>query len=83
MKGGGKMVKPQNIDTELLNKFIDESGLKIAFICEKLGISQTAFNKKRTGKTPFRGSEIYVLQDLCGINNDDSVKIFYPKSTQK
>lgn len=72
------MEKAQNIDTELLNSYIEKSGLKINYITEKLGISQTAFNKKRAGKTPFRGAEIYVLQDLCGISNEDSMKIFYP-----
>lgn len=72
------MDRVQNIDTELLNSYIEKSGLKINFIVDKLGISRTAFDKKRAGKTPFRGSEIYVLQDLCNINNDDSIKIFYP-----
>lgn len=68
----------QNIDSGLLNEYIEKSGLKISFITEKLGISRTAFDKKRTGQTPFKGSEIYVLQDLCKIDNEAAVKIFYP-----
>lgn len=68
----------QNVDGEMLNEYIEKSGLKISFIIEKLGISRTAFDKKRTGQTPFKGSEIYVLQDLCKIDNETAMKIFYP-----
>lgn len=72
----------QHIDTDLLNSYIEKSGLKISFIVDKLGISRTAFDKKRSGITPFKGAEIYVLQDLCKITSDDSMKIFYSEGIQ-
>lgn len=71
------MSRAQNVDNELLSRYIENSGLKLGFIVEKLGISRTAFEKKRSGKSPFKGSEIYVLQDLCKIPDDEALKIFY------
>lgn len=74
------MVKTQNIDVELLDKAIDESGLKIQYIVDALGISRQAFDNKRKGKVAFRKSEIYVLCDLVRITDGDlKEKIFYPK----
>jgi hypothetical protein len=77
------MERPLYIDSEGLLDKIDKSGLKIKYLCEKIGISRTAFNKKVQGKTPFRASEIYVLQDLCRITDKEALKIFYPEGTQK
>lgn len=69
------MCKTQYVDTGLLNDYIDDSGLKIRFICETLGLSRQGFDKKRNGKTPFKAAEIYVLCDLLNIT-DDKKKIF-------
>ena len=70
------MVKTQNVDTELLDRYISDSGLKTGYICEKLGISRQAFDKKRKGINSFRASEVYVICDLCNIPTDDRKKIF-------
>lgn len=68
------------IDTQLLDKKIEESGLKISFIIEKLGLSRTGFDKKRKGKTPFRVSEVYVLKDLLHLTDEEESLIFYQGS---
>lgn len=68
------------VDTELLNKKIEASGLRTSFIVDTLGISRNGFDLKRKGKIPFRGSEMYVLCDLLKLNNDEKEKIFYPVS---
>lgn len=70
------MVKTQDVDVAMLDEFIERSGLKIAFIVEKLGISRQAFDKKRRGSIAFRASEIYVLCDLLNIPDDKKLKIF-------
>lgn len=75
------MIKTQNIDTALLDEYIKKSGLRISYICETLGISRQAFDRKRKGLICFRQSEVYVLCDLLRIrDNDVKNKIFYPKS---
>ena len=65
------------INTQLLDRKIEDSGLKISFIIEKLGLSRTGFDKKRKGKTPFRVSEVYVLKDLLHLTDDEEHIIFY------
>lgn len=73
------MAKAQYVDGVLLDNYIENSGLKIGFIVEKLGISRQSFDKKRKGDTPFRASEVYVLCDLLNIGESDKPKIFCPK----
>lgn len=74
------MVKTQNVDTELLNLYIDKSGLKIGHIVDTLGISRQAFDRKRNGKVSFKASEVYVLCDMLSIPSFDKPKIFCLKS---
>lgn len=68
------------VNTQLLEHYIKKSGLKVGFICEKLGISRTAFDNKRKGKAPFKASEIYVIADLCRIPDSELPSIFLPKN---
>ena len=70
------MVRTQYVDTELLEAYIEKSGLRIDYIIDKLGISYEAFKRKRKGLMSFRGSEVYVMCDLLKIPEDDSKKIF-------
>lgn len=70
------MVRTQDVDTELLNEYIEKSGLRIGFLVETLGISRQAFDKKRNGKMSFRAPEVYVLCDLLKIPDDIKPKIF-------
>lgn len=74
------MVKTHNIDTELLDQYIKNSGLRISYILEQIGISRQAFDKKRKGIYAFRQSEVYVLCDLLRITDaSEKSKIFYPE----
>ena len=70
------MVKAQNVDTELLEEYIDRSGYKLGYIIDQLGISRQAFDKKMKNINQFRASEVYVLCDLLKINDADKNKIF-------
>lgn len=70
------MVKTQDVDTELLDQFIEKSGLRVGYIVETLGISRQAFDQKRKGAISFRAPEVYVLCDLLKIPDDMKPKIF-------
>lgn len=72
------MQKTLYVESGLLSKKIEESGLKIGFICEKLAISRQGFDKKLKGITPFRVPEVFVLCTLLNISDDEKPKIFYP-----
>lgn len=65
------------VNTQLLDDRIEQSGLKISFIVETLGLSRNGFDKKRKGKTPFRTAEIYVISDLLRLTDDDKANIFF------
>lgn len=65
------------VNTQLLDSYIEKSGLKIGYICDRLGITRQAFGKKRRGVSPFKAAEVYVLCDICHIT-DDKDKIFLP-----
>ena len=70
------MVKTQDVDTKLLDEYIKNSGLRIGYIVETLGISRQAFDRKRKGNISFRAPEVYVLCDLLKIPEDVKPKIF-------
>ena len=65
------------INTDLFDFYLVKSGLKIGYICDRLGITRQAFGYKRKGKLPFKKAEQYVLCDLLHIT-DDKDAIFLP-----
>ena len=71
------MVKTHHIDTALLDKAIDSSGLKINFLCDALGITRQAFDKKRKGKAAFRLSEVFVLCYYLNLDAAQKNAIFF------
>lgn len=68
------------VNTQLLDEKIVDSGLKIGFLIEKLGLSRTGFDKKRKGINQFRVSEVYVLKDLLRLSDEEEHSIFYDES---
>ena len=72
------MVKTRNINTQLLNEAIDNSGLRVSYIIDQLGISRQAFDRKRKGAAAFRQSEVFVLCSLLDINDERRALIFFP-----
>jgi len=67
------------VDNDMLENYIDNSGLKVGYLCETLGISRQAFDKKRKGVTPFKAVEVFALCVLLNIKPEDKGIIFCPK----
>ena len=65
------------VNTQVLDSKISDSGLKVGFICERLGISRQAFNEKKKNVYPFRASEVFVICTLLGIDESDKKDIFF------
>ena len=67
-------------NTELLKQVIDESGLKLSSLAEKIGISRDALYRKINNKTAFNQ---YEIDDLCRVLGITSLKkkdeIFFAK----
>ena len=56
-------------NTELLNEIIKKSGLKKAFLAEKVGLTRVGFSNCLSGKAEFKASQIAVLCDLLDIRS--------------
>lgn len=56
-------------NTNLLRQKIEESGLKLQFIADKLGISRQTLIAKINGKSEFNQTEIQILCDLLNIKS--------------
>ena len=71
-------------NTEELLRIIRESGLKLGFIAEKLGLSRFGFSKKINNETEFKASEIDALCELLHIDSyEERLKIFFAKEVDK
>ena len=65
---------------ELLEKKIDESGLRRAFIYEKVGISRSGWNHKKKTQGDFSTVQISALCDVLRITRlSEKEQIFFAK----
>lgn len=68
------------VDTELLEKKIIESGKKIGYLADKLGISRQYFRMKCKNKADFTNRETDILCDELSITTlTEKEKIFFKK----
>ena len=66
-------------NTALLNEKIRDSGLKLNFIADKLGIVWMTLRRKIDGENDFKQSEIAQLQDLLRLSDEEVGIIFFAK----
>ena len=69
-------------DSEALSKAIENSGLKLTFIANKLELSREGFYKKLNNQTEFKASEIVKLQDILNLSNKESDQIFFTNKVE-
>jgi len=67
------------VDYEKLKQKIDERGLKIRYIAEKLGISHEAMYNKVKGKSEFKVSEVAALAKILKLSDRDIRSIFFAR----
>ena len=71
------------VDTELLEQKIIESGKKIGYLSEKLGISRQYFRMKCKNKADFTNRETDILcYELSITTLTEKEKIFFKKQTK-
>ena len=56
-------------NTEMLQKKIEKSGLKLQFIADQMGISRFALYQKIRNDTDFRVPEVIKLCEILGITD--------------
>ncbi len=65
-------------DSKQLRKIIKDSGFKLKYLAERLGITPYAFSMKIDNVTEFRPSEISKLCEIIGIKSaEEKEKIFF------
>ena len=65
------------VNSTLLNEYIERSGLKTSFICDALGgISPSTFSRKVNNDRAFKYEEVIKLCALLKIPNAERSKIF-------
>ena len=66
------------VNTQELNKLIDESGLKREYIAQRVGISRQALYLKIQGENDFTVREVAILCEILGIKRLlDKDRIFF------
>lgn len=65
------------VDTELLEKAIQQSGLKKGYIAEQLGMTRATLRAKTYNETEFTASEIRDLCLLLSLNRESRDAIFF------
>ena len=65
-----------------LRQAIDDNGIKLKFICEKLGLSRQGLYKKMNGWSEFTVSETKVIQQILGLSNEERDAIFFAQEVE-
>ena len=70
-------------NTELLKKAIDDSGMKINAILEKMSInSYSTLREKIENKREFKASEIKTLCEILQLDNEQREAIFFANDAE-
>ena len=62
---------------ELLRSYIRDSGVKVSFLADKIGISRQALHSKVNGLRPFTQAEIMALKIALHMDDDVFMRIFF------
>lgn len=65
------------MDSILLNKKIEEVGIKRKKLAEKLNLTYSGFRLKALGTNEFKAVEIAKLSELLKLSTDEERKIFF------
>lgn len=72
------------VNTQLLDKYIKDSGKKIGFIATRAGLTRQGFNKKRNNKSPFNANEITVICNELEIQSlEEKDKVFFAPEVEE
>lgn len=65
------------LNTKLLEKRIDDSGMTMVAIAEKTGILRETLYNKLKGSSEFKASEISSISRVLGLSSSDRDAIFF------
>ena len=71
-------------NSELLRTIIEEKGLKLKYVAQKIGLTPHGLSLKIDNASEFKSSEIKALCELLGINDlNDREAIFFAEEVAK
>ena len=70
-------------ETKLLKEKIEQSGYKIKFIANKVGLTYQGLLNKINNHSEFRASEIQKLSELLELTRDEQISIFFTTIVDK
>ena len=70
-------------NTRLLEQKIKDSGLKLTYIADRLGVVWITLRRKLDGENEFKQSEIVVLKELLQLTDEDTKAIFLAPEVEK
>lgn len=70
-------------NTRLLEQKIKDSGLKLTYIADRLGVVWITLRRKLDGESEFKQSEIVVLKDLLQLTDEEVKAIFFISKVEK
>ena len=70
-------------NTRLLEQKIKDSGLKLTYIADRLGVVWITLRRKLDGESEFKQSEIVVLKDLLHLTDEEVKTIFFINKVEK
>ncbi len=62
---------------ELLRAYIRDSGIKVSYLAEKIGMTRQSLHAKLNGSRTFTQSEIMALKIALHMNDEDFMRIFF------
>lgn len=65
------------VNSQLLNKVIDDSGIKKTKLAKEMGLTLCGFRKKVNGVNEFKASEVSKLRDILGLSFELVDQIFF------
>ena len=71
------------VDLNKLKNAIKDSGIKVGFIAEKLGLSRGGLYKKMNGQNEFLLSEVATLTSILQLDENAKNNIFFAKEVSK
>lgn len=71
------------MNLDLLKAKIDEIGISITAIAEKMSLSRQSFYLKLNGLREFKASEMNKLSDILRLTNDERAFIFFNDKVDK
>lgn len=66
-------------DTSRLRQIIMDKGLKMSYICERMGITYSTLRRKIDNESEFTASEISALGDLLDMSEQVRTAIFFAR----